>query len=451
MLGEYLPSLNLLTRLSLGSIGILVNELREGLTGGTPPLATTYVSHHIAMLARENLIAAKLLQTLASHKSLSAPAWFPGFIKNCLSKLHDDMMRYTDEVPYDNYDKELAKIEHSIEEKGWQIVGNKPIKAGTVSLIFELVRARDNARGVGKVVRNGIREKLDQSIREVKPLVELLSYWSDAGEVEAVAEEIFSSLKQQTQLKDEAANCERFGELCKNVDGLRVPEVYEVISNDFVIFEYLDGKSVAEMNHVRDDIRKEWSKIIIKSFIVTAGVDGVVHGDMHAGNFLFNDASGSVGFLDFGVVYSASMDEKHRVQNTIDNLIEKTEGEIEFVDWISEICVDGFLIPQQTINNLDEAVRGELKERVSVLLKGLFNNNSCGALLDPEALWKEVRSTQGCGELRLNPYGMKLWHALTSGIGVLLTLCGGDYEKIREVFQEATKEIFKLDLLNNSS
>ena len=136
MLGKYLPSLNLLTRLSLGSIGILVNELREGLTRGTPPLATTYVSHHIAMLARENLIAAKLLQTLASHKSLSAPEWFPGFIKSCLSELHDDMMRYTDEVPYDNYDNELAKLEYSIKEKGWQIVGNKPIKAGTVSLIF---------------------------------------------------------------------------------------------------------------------------------------------------------------------------------------------------------------------------------------------------------------------------------------------------------------------------
>jgi hypothetical protein len=451
MLGEYLPSLNLLTRLSLGSIGILVNELREGLTRGTPPLATTYVSHHIAMLARENLIAAKLLQTLASHQSLSAPEWFPGFIKSCLSELHDDMMRYTDEVPYDNYDNELAKIEYSIEENDWQIVGNKPIKAGTVSLIFELVRTSDNARGVGKVVRTGVREKLDQSILEIKPLVQLLSYWSDAGDVEAVAEEIFSSLKQQTHLKDEAANCERFGELCKNVDGLCVPEVYEVISNDFVIFEYLDGKSVAEIGRVSEETRKEWSKIIIKSFIVTAGVEGEVHGDMHAGNFLFNDASGGVGLLDFGVVYSASIEEKQRVQNTIDSLIEKTEGDIELVDWISEICIDGFLIPQQTINSLDEAARGELKERVSVLLKRLFDNNSCGALFDPEALWQEVRSTQGCEELRLNAYGMKLWHALTSGIGVLLTLCDGDYAKIREVITEATKEIFKLDLLNNSS
>jgi len=451
MLSEYLPSLNLLTRLSLGSIGILVNELREGLTHGTPPLATTYVSHHIAMLARENLLVAKLLQTLASHKSLSAPEWFPGFIKSCLSELHDDMMRYTDEVPYDNYDNELAKIQYSIEGKGWQIVGNKPIKAGTVSLIFELVRTSDNARGVGKVVRNGIREKLDKSILEVKPLVQLLSYWSDAGEVEAVAEEIFSSLKQQTQLKDEAANCERFGELCKNVNGLRVPNVYEVISNDFVIFEYLDGKSVAEFGDVSEDKRINWCKIGIKSFIVTALVEGEVHGDMHAGNFLFDDASGGVGFLDFGVVYSASIDEKQRVQNTIDNLIENTEGDIELVDWISELCVDSFLIPQQTINNLNEAVRGELKERVSVLLKGLFDNNSCGALFDPEALWKEVRSTQGCGELQLNPYGMKVWHALTSGIGVLLTLCDGDYTKIREVIKEATREIFKLDLLNNSS
>ena len=235
------------------------------------------------------------------------------------------------------------------------------------------------------------------------------------------------------------------------MDGLCVPEVYEVISNDFVIFEYLEGKSVAEMGNVSEEIRRSWCKTFIKSCIVTALVEGEVHGDMHAGNFLFNDASGGVGLLDFGVVYSASIEEKQRVQNTIDSLIEKTEGEIELVDWISEICVDGFLIPQQTINSLDESVRIELKERVSVLLRGLFDNNSCGALFDPEALWKEVRSTQGCGELQLNPYGIKLWHALTSGVGVLLTLCDGDYAKIREVITEATKEIFKLDLLNNSS
>ena len=114
-----------------------------------------------------------------------------------------------------------------------------------------------------------------------------------------MAEEIFSSLKQQTQLKDEAANCERFGELCKNVDGLCVPEVYEVISNDFVIFEYLDGKSVAEVGSVSEEIRRSWCKTSIKSFIVTALVEGEVHGDMHAGNFLFNDVSGGVGLLDF--------------------------------------------------------------------------------------------------------------------------------------------------------
>jgi hypothetical protein len=449
MLAEYLPTLGLLARLSLGSVGILTNELREGIARGSPPEVTTYVSHHVAMLARENLIAAKLLQTLASHRSLAAPEWLPEIVKNCLKELHDYMVQFTDQVPYDNYDTELKYVRAAIEGGEWELVGDRPIKAGTVSLIFELKQKEGAARAVGKIIRTGVRSKLDGSLDEVKPLIDLLSLWSDAGEVEAVAEEIFSSLKQQTQLKDEAANCEQFRKLCVNVEGLRVPRVLNVESNDFVIFEYLEGKPVTEIDHSFRDRFEAWSKIWVKSFIVPAITDGKVHGDMHAGNFLFDTESGSVGIVDFGVVYSASIEEAERIERTINDLLLNVDDVVDLVEWISTVCVDGLFVPHSVINSLDESVRKELKGKVSRFVEGACENNLSWALFSPNDLWQEVRSTQGCESLTLNAYGMKVWHALTSGLGVLLALCDGDWNTVSRVVKECISETFELGLLGS--
>ena len=449
MLAEYLPTLSLLARLSIGSVGILANELREGIARGSPPQVTAYVSHHVAMLARENLIAAKLLQTLASHRSLAAPDWFPEFIKCCLSELHDNMVQYTDQVPYDNYDAESQCIRAAMEGEGWKLVGDRPIKAGTVSLIFELEHEESGARGIGKVIRTGVRSKLDQSLDEIRPLIHLLSLWTDGGEVEAAAEEIFSSLKQQTQLKDEAANCEQFRALCVNVDGLQVPRVLKVVSNDLVIFEHLEGEPVSEMDSSSQGRFEAWAKIWVKSFLVTAIADGKVHGDMHAGNFLFDSASGRVSIVDFGVMYSASVEEAERIQRTINDVLEQEEDVVDLVEWISTFCVNGLFVPHSVINSLDESVRKELKGKVSYFVKGACENNLSQALLSPNKLWQEVRSTPGCEELALNSYGMKLWHALTSGLGVLLTLCNGDWNTVFRVVKESISETFELGLLSS--
>jgi hypothetical protein len=449
MLAECFPTLSLLARLSIGSVGILANELREGITRGTPPGVTAYVSHHVAMLARENLIAAKLLQTLASHRSLTAPDWLPEFIKSCLGGLQDSMVQYTDQVPYDNYDAELQCVRTAIEGEGWKMVGDRPIKAGTVSLIFELEHADSGARGIGKVIREGVRSKLDQSLDEIRPLVHLLSLWTDGGEVEAAAEEIFSSLKQQTQLKDEAANCEQFRALCVNVDGLQVPRVLKVMSNDFVVFEYLEGKPVSEIDHSSRDKFEAWAKTWVKSFLVTAIADGKVHGDMHAGNFLFDSESGRVSIVDFGVMYSASVEEASRIQRAINDVLEQEEDVVDLVKWISEVCVNGLFIPRSVINSLDESVRNELKGKVSCFVKSACENNLSRALLSPNELWQEVRSTPGCEEVALNAYGMKLWHALTSGLGVLLTLCEGNWNTVARVVKESISETFELGLLSS--
>jgi predicted Ser/Thr protein kinase len=451
MINDSLPCFNLLTRLSLGSIGILIDELRRGLTTGTPPLASTYVSHHIAMLAKENIIAAKLLQTVASHHSASSPEWFPGFVKECLKDIHDNMVRYTDSVPYDNYDNEYKRVLEWANERGWDVVDVEPYRSGTVSLIFELKNNDDNGkRAVAKIVRGGVDGLLRRSIKEVKPLVHLLEYWSGTTGVLKVANDIFDSLNEQTDLRKEAESCRRFREILENLECVSVPDIIDVVSNNIVVYEFFDGKPVTKLENLDRANKKHWTKSIVKSVILSALVEGVVHGDLHSGNLLFNEETKKMAIVDFGVVYSAPTETKERIQRVLDLLLKEVEdgGSVSLTRWIAVLCVRGLFEPYEYIDDYEtEGMLEDVENDIQELSTQALTSTQNFGLLTPSKFWNHVRGHIGFETITLNEYGMKMWQALLTCSGIIHTLCDYDDELINEAFCEAARELFQLDLL----
>lgn len=112
------------------------------------------------------------------------------------------------------------------------------------------------------------------------------------------------SMKQELDLRMEAAALSEMAENTKGDPGFRVPKVdWERTSRDVLTTEWIDGTPISDVEALRAqgfDLVK-LGDTVIQSFLRHAIRDGFFHADMHQGN-LFVDRAGTLVAVDFGIV-----------------------------------------------------------------------------------------------------------------------------------------------------
>ena len=158
-----------------------------------------------------------------------------------------------------------------------------------------------------KVLRPGVGKRFAADLGSYYFAARLLEKLSAEGRrlrpVAAVTM-LEQSMKQELDLRMEAAAISEMAENTREDSGFRVPKVdWERTGRDVLTTEWIDGTPIADVDSLRAqgfDLVK-LGDTVIQSFLRHAIRDGFFHADMHQGN-LFVDRAGQLVAVDFGIV-----------------------------------------------------------------------------------------------------------------------------------------------------
>jgi ubiquinone biosynthesis protein len=238
----------------------------------------------------------KLGQFLATRPDLVGPhrAFELKALQDRLPPFPSDVAR---QIIRDNLGKEVDQLFASF---------GPPVAAASIAQVHKATTPEGRELAV-KVLRPGVGKRFAADLGSYYFAARLLEKVSAEGRrlrpVAAVAM-LEQSMKQELDLRMEAAALSEMAENTKGDPGFRVPKVdWERTSRDVLATEWIDGTPIANVESLRAqgfDL-VALGDTVIQSFLRHAIRDGFFHADMHQGN-LFVDRSGQLVAVDFGIV-----------------------------------------------------------------------------------------------------------------------------------------------------
>jgi ubiquinone biosynthesis protein len=298
-----------------------------------------YIKQLALKLSRENVFYVKFFQAACTIKS---------------PLLNDELttflMSFTDNVPYSYSEIDYESLESAINDFSVSI--NKPfvpIKAGTISLIFE--GYKDGKPVIIKCKRVGVNDKIENAIFHMNHLISISKFIPHIKNLNV--HEIYSENKQsvidQLSFENEVSNIELFYSKWNKpgLDYIKIPKVYSEITKqlpNIIVMERIFGKTICEIDI---DDRDKFALTLAKFNFKSVFYDAIYHGDFHPGNVFFlkeekvkknqcgddsDDSDDSddgepyvykIGIIDFGIMGTLTRELQNVIYSLFHNLYEK--------------------------------------------------------------------------------------------------------------------------------
>lgn len=212
----------------------------------------------------------------------------------------------TDVFP-DEFIQEFSKLQDDVLELEWDTIKEcipeevtdiqcEPMASASLGQVH-----RGKYKGkecVVKVLRPNVREQIKDDITNLNYLVAPLKVFSPTGVTDTMIfiDELETMLSKETDYSIEAKNMEDFRQNFKDIDWVKIPELYMHTENA-IVMEYVPSIKITETKGYN---RKSLAYAITKSQIMQVLLTGFFHGDPHPGNVGVND--GKLVYYDFGMV-----------------------------------------------------------------------------------------------------------------------------------------------------
>jgi predicted unusual protein kinase regulating ubiquinone biosynthesis (AarF/ABC1/UbiB family) len=254
-------------------------------------------------ITKSNIIFAKVLQW-DLYKIFNTNN---GFLKN---EINEYLKKFCDNVPYSEEDidyyilSDLIKFADNNNQK-LSIENNmKPIKSGTVSLVFK--GYLNNKPIVIKILRKNIHNKINNGISNLIYMVKIINFllsliYKSNPHIVSIIENNKQLLLEQTNFLLEIENNNRFQEISKNYDFLKIPHIYKEfleVSNDVILMDFIEGKQLSDL--YKNEITTSFKDNLIKIIIESIYIHKFLHSDIHIGN-IFMLEQDKIGLIDFGL------------------------------------------------------------------------------------------------------------------------------------------------------
>lgn len=254
----------------------------------------------------------KLGQLLASRPDL-----VPEDFVNEFSKLHDQVQPL-----------EFSIIEQVLKEEFGQSIDlhfasfdPKPLGSASMAQVHKAI-LKDGTQVVIKVQRPGLVQKINDDLNVLYFLADLIETYipeSKPYNPMGIVDEYFKTLELETNFVVEANNIRRFSQNFATDPSVKIPKVYFDLTTERVLtMEYLPGGPLSSMTLSASDGHDstELIKRGLRCYLKMVFLDGLFHGDLHAGNF-FVLPNNQIGLVDFGVVGRLG----HKTQTAIANML----------------------------------------------------------------------------------------------------------------------------------
>ena len=241
-------------------------------------------------------------------------------------------------------------------------------------------------------------------------------------------------------------------ELYKNNDYIKIPEVFENITNQYpnaILMEYIDGITVSKVDETDYEI---YAKQVFTFSFSSLLVKGTIHGDLHSGNILFikekrenDEPIYKLGIIDFGLVYKLDDDFKNKFTELFIDIYTKPVIEVA-----PEILVCGIFEPIESINALPEKHKQHIIQLMAELIDETFHKSKRGdqvKIFDFMIQINDYFNKNNLKEYNIriskNFLKVQMVMAMSQGIGILLCK-----ERNIEMINQVIRELFHLDLID---
>jgi ubiquinone biosynthesis protein len=345
----------------------------------------------------------KLGQLLATRVDLFPPDWIAEF-----ERLQSD-------VPPVPFETLLPALEQALGRSPFEVfreLDRTPLGAASIAQVHG-ASLQDGSAVVVKVVRPGIRPKIDADLRIVGYLAGLLE--SEIPEarryqpVQMVAE-FARSMRRELDLAQEARAQERFALNFADDPGVLVPRIYWEYTRESMNVqqrvEGIPGHDLAAVDTAGLDRRalaRRGADAVLKMILV----DGYFHADPHPGNVFYLPGN-RIAMIDFGMAGRLSEQRRREIVDMLWGLARRDEQAVTDVllDWVRDADVDEAKLAADVGDVIFEYEKVALKDvRIGALLNditGIVRRHSIVLPSDLALLFKALLTLEGLG-LKLDP------------------------------------------------
>jgi ubiquinone biosynthesis protein len=304
-------------------------------------------------LALEELgpIFMKLGQVLSTRRDLLPP------------DIADELAKLQDRVPPFSNEEARAIVEAAYERPANDVFATfsvEPLAAATIAQVHTAT-LKDGREVVVKIVRPGIREKIERDIAVMYTLAELaLKYWSQGHRLRPVelVREYEKTILDELDLMREAANASQLKRNFAGSNLLYVPEVHwEYCRKNVMVMEHIHGVLIGNIDELKQ--RKvnfqTLSENGVEIFFTQVFRHNFFHADMHPGNIFVlidNPEKPRYAAVDFGIVGTLDPRDQYYL----------AENLLAFFDHdyhrIAKLHIDSAWVPTHTrVDELESAIR----------------------------------------------------------------------------------------------
>lgn len=265
--------------------------------------ADTRIDERLVAIARHCPALHKLGQVLARDRRLSAR------FRKLLQSL--ETMRPTQGLPAIRAALErelgpLSRLNITLDEP--------PLAEASVAVVVPFTWQGDPdgqpRRGVFKLLKPGIEEKLAEELAPLKRVGELLQdrcrkYGLPDMDYEGSFEEVAQLLSHETHLDEEQEHMAAARAAYQGMDSVLVPNVFPFSTPRLTAMERIDGRKVTDVEVLPSAKRRELAVTIVEALVAhplwSHGQATMFHADPHAGNLLVTDEN-RLAIVDWSLV-----------------------------------------------------------------------------------------------------------------------------------------------------
>ena len=269
-------------------------------------------------LALEELgpVFVKLGQALSTRPDL-----LPDDIAKELTKLQDQVPPFSGELALDMinqaYGDRIDDIFASIDSSPMASASVAQVHAATLKDGLAIVGQNGEKHHdvIIKLIRPGIDKVIDSDLKVMLKLAGFLQkYWSRGKQFRPldVIREYESTIRNELDLRIEAANGTRMGANFEDSELIYVPRIYwDYTHENVLVMERIYGTSIREIETFKRDgyDLESLANDGVQTFFKQAFEDNFFHADMHAGNIFVSDKGKWIA-IDFGIMGTLTEQDK---------------------------------------------------------------------------------------------------------------------------------------------
>ncbi len=244
--------------------------------------------------------------------------------------ISEELSRLRDKLPSFKFPEAREIIEAELNgniDLLFSHIESVPVAAASIAQVHRAVTVNDEEVAV-KVLRPQIKKRFAKDLELFEFFTRCVTFFlktSHRFRFKEVVQTLSEIVRNELDLRFEAACADKLRENCKNDTGVVIPKVYWDLTSEKVLTTswvsgtpITDNKALINAGHDLEEV----SKKLAITFFNQAYRDGFFHADLHPGN-IFVDENGDIVLVDFGIMGTMNEKDKTFIAKVIYAFIQK--------------------------------------------------------------------------------------------------------------------------------